>query len=696
MKKQYLYLLAPLFIGLHACSSDSDYDFDAEDEARAPALAAAAAPEATFVIKEDEKIIPFPNSVLFGGSEDGTLNAPAEDPEDLSDPTVALNMMDGFSTISPIVTPISNALDADSLVMGDTIRVFLLDTDDAGSVTGLGTEIAPASMLATQSGGNLVLLPLTPLQGASDYAVFLTNGISGENGKPLESALTYRLIRGNTELTGATAGLEPIRQITRPLIDLFEAANLSGTVGGESTPLTARNISMSWSFRTQSIREVLQAVKDISGPSALQVGPTGQNTSAIGLQGKADIYIGALSVPYYQTAANSPQEAGVALNSFWKDSAGNVVTRYSPTPAPTGSETIPVMMSVPNASSAGGGDEPDNGWPVTIYMHGITRNRTDMLAVADAMADAGIAVIAIDIPMHGLTDSSNPFHADNTPAAERERTFGIDVVTVDADGNVTAAEPDGTADPSGQHFYNLSNLVNARDNLRQGAADLMVLSASLQGIQGVKLDLSRKTFIGHSLGGMIGTTFLSYDDSFSAASIAMSGAGIAQLLVHSDSFGPILNGGLEAAGLETGSADYQQFLTVAQTVIDSGDPINHASFIPAAAVPAVHFMEVVGDHVIPNLVATAPLSGTEPMARELGLTAVDADTTGSALVRFSAGNHGSIINPAESLETTVEMQRQVATFAASQGQDIDIEDMSVIQPADQPPVPPTPTVETEQ
>jgi len=78
------------------------------------------------------------------------------------------------------------------------------------------------------------------------------------------------------------------------------------------------------------------------------------------------------------------------------------------------------------------------------------------------------------------------------------------------------------------------------------------------------------------------------------------------------------------------------------------------------------------------------------------LTAVDADTTGSALVRFSAGNHGSIINPAESLETTVEMQRQVATFAASQGQDIDIEDMSVIQPADQPPVPPTPTVETEQ
>ncbi|MEE9321636.1 MAG: hypothetical protein V3U76_14405 [Granulosicoccus sp.] len=694
MKKQYLYLLAPLFIGLQACSSDSDYDFDAEDEARAPALAAAKAPEATF--DPANGIIPFPNSVLFGGSEDGTLNAPVENPENLADPAVALNMMDGFSTSSPIVTPVSNALDVDSLIMGDTIRVFLLDTDAAGTVTGLGTEIAPASMLATQSGGNLVLLPLTPLQGASDYAVFLTNGISGENGKPLDSALAYRLIRGNTELTGATAALEPVRQITRPLISLFEAAELDGTINGESTMLTARNVSMSWSFRTVSIRETLQAVKDITVPSTLAVGPSGQDTSAIGLQGKANIYIGALTVPYYQTAANSPAEAGVALNSFWKDGAGNVVTRYTPTPAPTGSETIPVIMSVPNANSAGGGVEPETGWPITVYQHGITRNRTDMLAVADAMADAGIVVIAIDIPMHGLTDSSNPFHADNTPAAERERTFNIDVLTHDANGNVTAAEPDGTADPSGQHFYNLTNLVNARDNLRQGAADLMVLSASLDSIQGVNLDTSKKTFIGHSLGGIIGTTFLSYDDSFSAASIAMSGAGIAQLLANSERFGPILNGGLAAAGIETGSADYQKFLTVAQTVIDSGDPINHARFIPEASVPAVHFMEVIGDQVIPNLVATAPLSGTEPMARELGLTAVDADTTGSALVRFSAGDHGSIINPAGSLETTIEMQRQVATFAVSQGQTIDIEDTSVIQPADQPPVPPAPTVETAQ
>jgi pimeloyl-ACP methyl ester carboxylesterase len=310
-----------------------------------------------------------------------------------------------------------------------------------------------------------------------------------------------------------------------------------------------------------------------------------------------------------------------------------------------------------------------------------------MLAIADAMADAGRVVIGIDMPMHGLTDAANPFHVDNTPFGERERTFNIDVsVNPLAEGETAAADaptsgPDGKIDNSGTHFYNLLNLANSRDNLRQAVADLFVLSASLGSaqVEGVQLDASNLTFVGHSLGGIVGATMLSYDPSFQAATLAMPGGGIAQLLANSVSFGPAINGGLAAAGIATGSADYNSFLVAAQTLVDSGDPINHASTLAASGNTSIHMIEVIGDLVIPNNVATAPLSGTDPLARMMGLTQIDASAGGNSLVKFSAGDHGSILNPAASLEATVEMQRQMASFAATSGTQLPLTDTSVIQ-----------------
>ncbi len=343
-----------------------------------------------------------------------------------------------------------------------------------------------------------------------------------------------------------------------------------------------------------------------------------------------------------------------------------------------------MLMSVPNS-----GEMPGDGWPVTIFQHSITRSRTDMLAIAGAMADAGRVVIAIDMPMHGIIDTDSPLYADNTPfEGDHERTFDIDLMvnpladgeTAEVDAPTTGA--DGKADPSGQYYINLQNLANTRDNLRQSVADLFVLRASLGGAvgEGFRLNPNNLSFVGHSLGGIVGTTMLSYDDSFQSASLAMPGGGIAQLLVNSPSFSPDINAGLESVGIATGSAEYNSFFTVAQTLMDSGDPINHASTLAQAASPQLHLIEVIGDQTIPNSVATAPLSGTDPLARQLGLTQITATSSTGGLVKFSAGDHSSIINPATSLAATVEMQTQVATFAATQGTVLPITDSTVIAP----------------
>ena len=110
------------------------------------------------------------------------------------------------------------------------------------------------------------------------------------------------------------------------------------------------------------------------------------------------------------------------------------------------------------------GIEPVGGWPVLIFEHGILRNRMDMLAVADSFADSGFMVVAIDLPLHGVTDPTSLLYASGTnplysglslPATGSiERTFDLDVLN-----NTTgAAGPDGQIDSSGANFINLGSV----------------------------------------------------------------------------------------------------------------------------------------------------------------------------------------------------------------------------------------------
>jgi alpha-beta hydrolase superfamily lysophospholipase len=46
---------------------------------------------------------------------------------------------------------------------------------------------------------------------------------------------------------------------------------------------------------------------------------------------------------------------------------------------------------------------------VVIFQHGITRNRTDIFAIASTLCYAGFVTVAIDLPLHGLP-SSNKFY----------------------------------------------------------------------------------------------------------------------------------------------------------------------------------------------------------------------------------------------------------------------------------------------
>ncbi len=712
---RYLALaLVPLLL-LIGCGGSSDVD-------RATPAPPATNPEGrpvdgiiTARFDPSEADIPFPNSLLLSETTDLTLNIPVDDPGDFAEPLVALNALDGFSTISPWTFSFSTAPDPDSIIPGSNVRFFEVSfVQGTAAVSGVNRELVPGQDYVTAvapsdpTGRTVAIVPLRPLQQMTGYMAVVTDGIQDANGNPATPAQAYFLakrpdplvtsdgISTDPLLDDATAGaLEPLRQ----LINTHLAA--AGSEG-----IDPDGVVVSFTATTQSVTPVLEAVRSTAQPTSSTiaqacVAPGTCLTTADVLPpgaspGIADLFIGMVELPYYLGVPEGPVDP-TPLRQFWRAEPGAYVPPFdqfgldptstnltvaNPFPVETDRQFAPVLMTVPNELS--GQARPAAGWPVVIFQHGITGNRSQMLALADTMASIGFAVVAIDMPLHGITDVASPLYIGNTPfgQAANERTFDLDL----QDNETGAQGPDGNIDPSGAWFINLENLLVSRDNLRQAQADLSVLALNipLMDINGdgvSDLDGSNINFVGLSLGAMVGTPFLAVEETVNNGVLSAPGGGIANLLSGSDTFGPVIRAGLQQAGVEPFSPEYFQFLMAAQTVIEAADPINWG--VQAAMTNSILLQQINGDTVVPNRVQGAPLSGTEPLIAVMDLDTITETTTDPmgirGAVRMLEGSHGSLLDPSASQAATAELQGQAASMVASGGVQVVIGNPSIIQ-----------------
>lgn len=448
------------------------------------------------------------------------------------------------------------------------------------------------------------------------------------------------------------------------------------------------------------------------------------------LTASAKVLTGAIDLPYYLKAPQgaytgedaftapgylcTPSSAADALCIAGKTSAGNTivsqwaaddslatdlqnaaltppstnVTRLFPFAKKNGMRKAPLLVVKPTAAHSGA------GYPVIIYQHGIFGDRTDSLAVANRMAAAGFVTVAIDLPLHGVmpTDlvGATPMQglllgAQDVAANETtigtatvaERHFGL--TRNGAKFEPAAISTDADFNGSGSLFFNLVHLQTARDNLRQAVMDLLNLNASLASIDldnnagTTDIDVSQVHYIGHSLGGIVGTTFVATNNLngttvnlngnaslplITETVLGMPGSGIPRLLEASASFGPSIKGPLTASqaaggfGLTENSESYNQLFYVFQGALDSADPASFAqamSQVPGALAKYM-VIESIGDRVVPNS-ATSPLAGTEPLAALLGTTQIDTGTSdftsGKFFVKYNDADssHGSIASP---------------------------------------------------
>ncbi|MGH8279199.1 MAG: alpha/beta fold hydrolase [Gammaproteobacteria bacterium] len=698
MDKRALFLLPAMALALTACVHGNN------STNAAPASTAFQARYSPLA-----GIGPFPNDIYFSGSTTGTLNIPFASTSvaaSAANATLAsMNHLDGYGTQSVINAYFNDSIDPSSLNASD-VFVFKVSSNPqnkaidptkgatllvpGANCSATSTDYTVGVSQASDSGGTVLnITPCKPLASGSTYLVALTNGIQDTSGVAASPSADYALIL-QADLPVLTSG--KMGTTGNPQLDqvaLFTLPQLAIAAGAKINP---QSIVLTFSFSTQYIGATLGAIaasaKPTPQPQGVGIIDTGLNVAqALQAAGQtpppvaqyAELFAGDVALPYYSgvpTAANP----GAPLTAYWHTASGGDTTVLNPLPAPTVSQNlIPILVTIPDAAS--GCTQPASGWKTVIFLHGITQNRENLLAIGGTFASQCLAAVAIDLPLHGVTNTSDPFYQKG-----HERTFDLPPGLPGTPGSGIA--------PSGTYFINLASVLTSRDNLREAAADLINLTATLPTLFTVnsptnptvinKFDGSNILFVGHSLGGIVGTTFLGVDgQKIVAATLANPGGNITQLLLNSPSFAPQINAGLKNEGVIQGTQFYADFFRNAQAVIGDGDPANYAA--AAAANDPIHMLEVIGgfgndpcnmpDQVVPN-------SSTNLLASLMGLTPVSSSvgpgtTPIHALVQFTAGTHSSILSPTPPPNcsqdaqlygaVTQEMQTETTSFMASNG-----------------------------
>jgi pimeloyl-ACP methyl ester carboxylesterase len=696
-------------------------------------------------------VMPFPNDLLFNGSKTGQLNIPGSTTVAQNGPLLEQNHLDGFGTQSDISVYFTSSIDKSSITPADVIVLKVASdvstkaVSTTGTVTPLkmGTDFSAEVSPGIDVGGSILTIkPLHPLAASTvdpttkqpvpaTYLVIVTNGLKDTSGNAASASPDYSKILAADlpVLKGGKMGTTGDATLNQ--VALFTLPQLAVAAGAKIDPTT---IAITFSFSTEYLGISLAEIDATAAPTT-QTGTgifdTGQTVCDVLVLSKqlansaacasvpgstvTEVFAGDVALPYYLTVPAKGSTA--ALTDSWHNAKGTDTalnssdpTSFVPKPTTT-TNVIPVLVAIPTLACA----MPGGGWPVVIFQHGITRNREDMLGIASTLAVGAApglctAVIAIDLPLHGVTDTTDPFYKNQlftgTPAAAA-LTAAVSERTFDMDANGVAGATGKNIGGSGAQFINLNSTITSRDNLREGAADLINLVATLPNMAAVgagvnTFDSTQVFYVGHSLGGIIGTTFLGADSAgasltttvpkIKTATLANPGGHIAELLRTSAEFEPIIDAGLAKQGLVKGTQEYYDFYSQAQAVVEDGDPANYA--VLAAAGHPIHMIEVVGGGDFGTGVAAAcnltdqvvPNSSTDLLASLMGLTQIDTTTPaagapgGEFIVRFLAGDHGSILSPAVPSNctnnataqgiygaVTVEMQTEAISFIATGG-----------------------------
>jgi len=631
--------------------------------------------------------LPFPDDLYFDqgqpGDGDGTLldtgssiglgtdvirtnTASVED---------ALDLLDGFGTTSAIWFFFSGAVDVASLPASPVLAparsdsVFCADTATLTPV-----PLAIKFDVDTRVPNVLALLPLPgrPLQPKTRYVCVVRRSVTG-GGEAVEPSADWLSVRDAASANGdADAIFDPV-------------VTALGTAGVPAFEIAGMTV-----FTTESTTDDLVRIRDDILPA--QPVPTADVTSRpelvfdtpVKLQnllGRPAPTLAAIATGYYGSPrfqTHDPNGDGpfgdlptppsfitcavpceTTDERFTRDSSGNPVVIDTP--------QIPFTVTIP------AGTPPPGGWPVVIQQHGLGGQRDTVVAFAESDAAHGFASIGIDAVAHGYR------YFDCGPAAscsqDTANNFGGTAIPDGFADGTLAGQSVGFLTVNLGFFQAFHNFIGIRDNFRQTYADLLSLVRLLKGhtidaALGTTLNDGEIFYMGHSLGGLMGSGFVPITTDVKAALLNASGGGLTNQLFLNSSIGAgaqsLVNGilGLDPANL---ADEFALQPNLVQAIIDPADGLNSASLIlgPGVGAPRnVIQVEDFGDQVVPNpsneaLALASGLPIFDPYVQDLHQSAL-------ALPIANPGSPGTISgNIGAGAATAVLLQNGPATHASS-------------------------------
>ena len=524
--------------------------------------------------------IPFPNEIVRTGPN-GTISLPipAGAPPLFAELIGGLNTLNGFSTTATITSAI------DFTFPNNGVSALMQGNVDPASLTpqlAIGLNKAFASFGAAASQGDpqwyaclsdvppgcpsvtatladggvkpevLGIVPQTPLDENTTYIAYMTNAIKDTHQKPVIPSLIFALVR----LPASTAPLYANGKSQVPSLGISDsqAQQLGELQAGQAqifAGLAANNIPytsvvQAWAFKTQSEVSTLQQLSEL--PYAL---PSSYFPSApLWVEDVTTIVRPQLTALGINTAAVKTIYAGEIVDPF-------ALTGPTGTFNPDGGVApvpIPFIMTVPTATA------PAAGFPVTMFGHGLTGNKTNAYAISNSLASAGQVMIAIDEVWHGARNTCTGFgaYADSASPGGGPLPDGgfpdfaicTTATTAPTDCNAvgrcqlhdrTAVAPCNYGTPtadetcfnlgqnecapdnhcegsdfneaySGWNLLNLANLFATRDNFRQQVIDNSQFArVATTGLAAVTVPLNGAvlSYSGQSLGGILGTLYTS-------------------------------------------------------------------------------------------------------------------------------------------------------------------------------------------
>ncbi|MFI5306989.1 MAG: hypothetical protein ACHQ53_06545 [Polyangiales bacterium] len=447
----------------------------------------------------------------------------------------------------------------------------------------------------------------SPLRPSTTYAAILTTDIRPEaggtfaRGKDFEAMLADSAPSGDDELKAAWDAYAPLR------------AWITDKGPNEATILNAAV------FTTQDpealVPKLRQQIQADAAPVLSQLtvcesestmspceDSTGRGKCHAASAEMVEIH-GRIKLPIFQQGTapyKLPEDGG----GFSLDATG--------APMVQSHSDVCFAMSVPAAAA------PAPGYPVLVFAHGTGGSFADELGsggFAEFAATASVpsVLVAIDMPEHG-----------------------------DRRGTSTDSPED--------LFYNFLNPRAARDNVLQGAADLMsvVRWAGQGGLSAaesptgsaVRFDASHIALMGHSQGATHSSVMVSHEPKVTGVVLSGNGGHLTDSLLNKTSpvdIASVLPLGLldPDSNFKLAGAGYNPALAILQMVFDRADPVNYARRIllePTSEVPTgqhVFMTSGIGDTYAPDATQAAYLRAAQmtlvdPVLSQLGLPSAPA------------------------------------------------------------------------